>query len=1014
MNYRTVITAIAAAAFSLAASAQNFTEWIDPAVNEINRAPMHADFFAYENDEVAAPEKSSNYMSINGVWKFKWVKDAHIRQTDFWKSDFDDSAWANMPVPGIWELNGFGDPLYVNIGYAWRGHYENNPPLPPIAENHVGHYRNTFTVPAEWKGKNIMIHFGSVTSNIYLWINGKFVGYSEDSKLAAEFDVTDFVKPGQDNLIAFQVYRWNDGSYAEDQDFWRLCGVARDSYLYARPKNHIEDIHATPDLINAYQDGTLNVKVTLNKSAKVSLDLYDPSGEPVCGASLRGKEIDHTFQVNEPLKWTAETPNLYQLKVTHFDGKKVAEVVKINVGFRKIEIVDSQVLVNGQPVLFKGVNRHELDPDGGYVVSRERMLQDVMIMKQNNINAVRTSHYPNDSFFYDICDKYGIYLIAEANFEGHGMGYQETTLGNNLDYDLTLWQRNLRNIRANYNHPSVIFWSMGNESGYGIIFAKNYYRIKSEDPTRPIHYEMAGYYDGLADIYSVMYSNYEQCQRYCEDSTQVKPMILCEYAHAMGNSMGGFKEYWELIRKYPKFQGGFIWDFVDQGLHEKGLNGANIYSYGGDYNTYDPSDNNFNCNGLISPDRRPNPHMYEAAYWMQNIWTELADSGKVIISNEKFFTGLDNVALRWEVLKNGEFVRGGAIDTLCVGPQQKAEYTIPYGELTDDAEWLLNLRYILKDGEPLVPAGHIVARQQLALTAPLPCSATLAPVQGRIGVLNARNIVVSGSNFKIVFGEDGFIQTYEVAGQSLLAEGATIRPNFWRAPTDNDYGASLQKKLAFWKAPDFELESITTKMEGGVLKVKADYAVSSRFGLSLIYSINAAGSMQITMRMDAPESLPNLFRFGLQIPMPASFENISYYGRGPVENYIDRQGYAALGIYNQTVTDQYYPYVRPQETGTKTDLRWWTISEEGGLKICLTSDAPFSASALHYTIESLDSGPEKQQMHGAEIPQADLTNLLVDKVQMGLGCVDSWHSTPRPEYMLPSGKYEFNLKIDIL
>ncbi|MBP5572018.1 MAG: DUF4981 domain-containing protein [Bacteroidales bacterium] len=1014
MNYRTIITAIAAAAIGLAASAQSFNEWKDPAVNEINRAPMHADFFAYENDEISSPEQSSNYLSINGTWKFKWVKDAHTRKTEFWKSDFDDSAWSDMPVPGMWELNGFGDPLYVNIGYAWRGHYENNPPIPPTEENHVGHYRNTFTIPAEWKDKNIMIHFGSVTSNIYLWINGKFVGYSEDSKLSAEFDVTNFVKPGKENLIAFQVYRWNDGSYAEDQDFWRLCGVARDSYFYARPKKHIMDVNVTPDLENDYQDGTLKVKVILNRSAKVSLDLYDPSGEPVCGATLRDDIVEHTLRVTEPLKWTAETPNLYKLKITHFEGKDVSEVVKLDVGFRKIELVDSQVLINGKPVLFKGVNRHELDPDGGYVVSRERMLQDVMLMKQNNINAVRTSHYPNDGYFYELCDKYGIYLIAEANFEGHGLGYSEGTIANNRDYELTLWQRNYRNIRANFNHPSVIFWSMGNESGYGVIFEQNYYRIKKEDPSRLVHYEMAGYYGGLADITSTMYKDYDGCEKYCLDSTQVKPLILCEYAHAMGNSMGGFKEYWDLIRKYPKFQGGFIWDFVDQGLHDTGLDGVPVYSYGGDYNAYDPSDNNFNCNGLLNPDREPNPHMYEAAYWMQNIWTELADSGKVVISNEKFFTGLDNVVLRWEVLKDGEFVRGGAIDTLCVDPQSSAEYDLPYGEVTDDAEWLLNLRYILKDGEPLVPAGYIVARQQISLTPAVLPYEELAPVKGRISVLNAKSIIVSGEDFKVVFGEDGFINTYEIAGRSLLAEGATIRPNFWRAPTDNDYGASLHQKLAFWKNPEYELESISPAMEGGIVKVKADYSVSDRFGLSIVYRINASGSIQITLSMDAPETLPNLFRFGLQIPMPASFENISYYGRGPIENYIDRQGYAALGLYDQTVSEQYYPYVRPQENGTKTDLRWWTLSEEGGLSLRLTSEEPFSASALHYTVESLDSGPVKQQMHGAEIPQADLTNLLVDKVQMGLGCVDSWWSTPRPEYMLPSGKYEFNLKIERL
>ena len=1014
MNYRTIITAIAAAAFAFTASAQSFTEWKDPAVNEINRAPMHADFFAFENDAVDSPEQSANYLSINGIWKFKWTKNAIVRKTEFWKSGFNDSEWSEMPVPGMWELNGFGDPMYVNIGYPWRGHYDNNIPFPPTEENHVGYYRKSFTIPADWKGKNIMIHFGSVTSNIYLWVNGKFVGYSEDSKLAAEFDVTDFVKPGKENLVAFQVFRWNDGTYAEDQDFWRLTGVARDSYFYARPKKHILDVNITPDLVNEYADGTLDVKVILNKSAKVSMDLYDPAGEPVCGATLKGIVVDHVLRVNDPLKWNAETPNLYTLKITHYEGKEVSEVVKLNVGFRKIEIKDSQVLINGEPVLFKGVNRHELDPDGGYVVSRERMLQDITLMKQNNINAVRTSHYPNDKHFYDLCDKYGIYLIAEANVEGHGLGYGDEALGKNNSYDLTIWQRNYRNIKCNYNHPSVIFWSLGNESGYGMNFAKAYYRAQAEDPSRLIHYEMSYYEDGLADITSCMYMNYENCEKYCLDSNSVRPLILCEYAHAMGNSMGGFKEYWDLIRKYPKFQGGFIWDFVDQGLHDQGLNGVPVYSYGGDYNSYDPSDNNFNCNGLLNPDREPNPHMYEAAYWMQNIWTELADSGKISIRNEKFFTGLDNVALEWELLRDGVAERSGRIDTLQVGPQGQAEYELPYGELSEDAEWLLNLKYVLKEDEPLVPAGHVVARQQLSLTPAVLPGAELSPVKGRISVLNAKSVIVAGDDFKIVFDENGFIRTYEIAGKSLLADGATITPNFWRAPTDNDYGASLQKKMKFWQNLEFELESISTSMEGGLVKVRAEYGGDFRYWLTLEYSINAAGSVQIKMSMNAMEDLPNMFRFGLQIPMPASFEELSYYGRGPIENYIDRQGAAFLGIWDQTVTEQYYPYVRPQETGTKTDLRWWDLTDEDGFGVRLTSAEPFSASALHYTIESLDSGPEKQQMHGAEVPQADLTNLLVDKVQMGLGCVDSWYSTPRPEYLLPSGDYEFTVKIERL
>ena len=1013
MNHRIIITLLAAT-IGMAASAQNFNEWRDASVNEIGRAPMHADFFAYESEGIQDPAQSANYFSICGDWQFKWVKDAGQRPTDFWKEKYDTSDWSKMPVPGMWELNGFGDPLYLNIGYAWRGHYENRPPIPPVKENAVGSYRKTFTLPADWKGKDIMIHFGSVTSNIYLWINGKFVGYSEDSKLAAEFDVTEFVKPGKENLVAFQVFRWCDGTYAEDQDFWRFAGVARDCYFYARPKNHILDINATPDLDADYVNATLDVNVTLNKSSKVKIELLDPDGQSVCEATLKGKTLKQQFLIADPLKWTAETPNLYTLNVTHLDGRKVSEFTSIAVGFRKIEIVDSQVLINGKPVLFKGVNRHELDPDYGYVVSRERMLQDVMMMKQNNINAVRTCHYPDDSYFYDLCDKYGIYMIAEANFESHGMGYGEQAIAKNPAYELAVYERNIRNLRRNYNHPAVIFWSLGNESGYGLNFAKCYYKMKAEDPTRPIHYERANPENGLADIYSLMYLNYEDCERYCNDTTQTKPLILCEYAHAMGNSIGGLKEYWELIRKYPKFQGGFIWDFIDQGLREKGMGGADIYSYGGDYNDYDPSDNNFNCNGLLNPDRKPNPHFYEAVYWLQDIWTTLIAPEKVSIYNEKFFTGLDNVAMSWELLHNGTPERSGKIEDLSVDPQGSAEYDIPYGQISEDGEWLLNLSYTLKIDEPLTPAGHEIARQQLSLNEYKHAYAGVSAAKGRITLLGGKTTTVTGDDFAIEFGPNGLISRYEIAGQSLLAEGAVIGPKFWRAPTDNDYGASLQKKMAFWKDPVFEFKNISSKMNKGVIEVSADYEGEKGIALTMLYRINAKGSMEITMSMDAPDSLPHLFRYGLQIPMPKSFENIRYYGRGPIENYIDRQGYAGLGIWDQTVSEQYYPYVRPQETGTKTDIRWWDISDGEGHGIRLTSEEPFSASALHYTVESLDSGPEKQQMHGAEIPEADLTNLLVDKVQQGLGCVDSWYSTPRPEYMLPSGKYQFRLTIDRL
>lgn len=564
MNKFFYLTALCACSFT--ASAQTFKEWQDPQVNEINRAPMHSTFFAYEDLEsasVSVKEKSANYMTLNGTWKFFWVANADERPTDFYRIGYNDKGWDDMQVPAVWELNGYGDPIYVNVGYAWRNQYKNNPPYVPVEKNHVGSYRKEIIVPADWKGKDIIAHFGSVTSNMYLWINGKFVGYSEDSKLEAEFDVTKYLKPGEENLIAFQVFRWCDGTYLEDQDFFRYSGVGRDCYLYARNKNRIDDIRITPDLDSNYKDGKLDVELKLKGNNKVKLELLDACGNVVAEKEVKGSgNVNTDLQLENPVKWTAETPYLYTLRASVSKGSVITEVVPVNVGFRKIEIKNAQILVNGQPVLFKGANRHEMDPDGGYVVSRERMLQDIQIMKKFNINAVRTCHYPDDAYWYELCDKYGIYMVAEANIESHGMGYGESTLAKNKKYAKAHMERNIRNVQRNFNHPSIIFWSLGNEAGYGPNFEAAYDWIKAEDPSRAVQYEQAGK-TGKTDIFCPMYYRYKGCEEYSKDANSEKPLIQCEYAHAMGNSEGGFKEYWDLVRKYPKYQGGFIWDFVD-------------------------------------------------------------------------------------------------------------------------------------------------------------------------------------------------------------------------------------------------------------------------------------------------------------------------------------------------------------------------------------------------------------------------------------------------------------------
>ena len=1013
-----------AALLNLSANAQTFTEWQDAGVNAVNRAPMHTDYFAYETPELAARgerESSAYYMSLNGQWKFNWVRHADARPADFWKPGYNDRAWDTMPVPGVWELNGYGDPIYVNVGYPWREQYQNNPPQVPTEENHVGSYRRTVTVPASWKGKDIIAHFGSVTSNIYLWVNGKYVGYSEDSKLEAEFDLTRYLKPGQENLIAFQVFRWCDGTYLEDQDFFRYSGVGRDCYLYAREKRRIEDIRVTPDLDAEYKDGTLTVDVQLKGNAIATLKLKDAQGKEVAAATTRGETV--TMQVSNPHKWTAETPYLYTL-YAQIGELAPKEIIPVKVGFRKIELKDAQVLVNGQPVLFKGANRHEMDPDGGYVVSRQRMLQDVQIMKDLNINAVRTCHYPDDPYWYELCDEYGLYVVAEANIESHGMGYGDETLAKRNDYRQAHLERNQRNVQRNFNHPAIIFWSLGNEAGYGPNFEAAYDWVKAEDPSRAVQYERAGY-DGKTDIYCPMYYRYWDCETYCKDESKTKPLIQCEYAHAMGNSMGGFKEYWDLVRKYPKYQGGFIWDFVDQGIHKTGSNGKLIYAYGGDFNKFDASDINFCNNGLISPDRVPNPHAYEVEYFYQNIWTTPVDlkKGQVKVYNEHFFRDLSNYYMEWQMLKNGRVMRSGRVDDLDVAPRQSATLALPIGRYCQHAEWLLNVSYKLKANEGLLTAGHTIARDQLVLNAYKPQTLALANqaesnelvVEPTIRDNDRNYLIVTGEDFRIEFNKhDGFLCLYEADGLSYLKEGSVLKPNFWRAPTDNDFGAGLQNRYRVWLNPQLELTSFNQRMENGLAIVEARYDIPAVKGqLALTYLINNRGAIQVTQQLTADKSakVSDMFRFGMQLQMPRSFETIEYYGRGPVENYADRNHNTFLGRYRQSVDSQFYPYVRPQENGNKTDLRWWRVLNVGGNGLEIKAEAPFSASALYYTIESLDEGTRKIQRHSNEVEQADLTNVLIDKAQMGLGCIDSWGALPLEKYRLPYQDYSFTFTL---
>ena len=1022
MNIRTIANVslcLAMLSMSSGALAQSESRWQNVNINQQNREPRRANFFAFENLEKAQSfdkKKSANYLSMEGMWKFNFVKDHNKRPANFFALKYDDSQWKDFPVPGLFELNGYGDATYKNIGYAWATQFDPNPPYISELNNYTGSYRRTFELPKNWKGKDVYFHVGSATSNLTLWVNGKYVGYSEDSKVAAEFNISKYLKPGK-NLIAMQVMRWCDGSYFEDQDFWRFTGIAREVYLYARPKLHAADIRLNAALENNYQDGVLNYKVSL-KGGKtdVAITLCDKDGKQIAQAT----GAQGVIKVPKVNAWTAETPYLYKAYITLKNKQGAAEVIPQKVGFRNVEIKNAQLLVNGQPVLVKGADRHEMDPDGGYVVSLERMIQDIKIMKQLNINAVRTSHYPCDPRWYDLCDEYGIYITAEANLESHGMGYEEKSLAKFPEYIVPHIERNEGNVKPLINHPSVIVWSLGNECGYGVNFEKAYDWVKACDKTRPAQYERGGY-DSKTDIYCPMYIGYEESESYCK-SNGTKPYIQCEYAHAMGNSEGGFKEYWDLIRKYPKYQGGYIWDFVDQGLRDQSpITGKEIFTYGGDYGRYPGSDYNFNCNGIIAPNRRLNPHAYEIQYILQNVWIKDfdAENGSFNVYNENFFKNIDDLSLTATLFANGVKLTTIAIpDTKGIAPQatklvksealksaiEKAEAEHATEEIT------INFAFASDGSQPLVDKGQVMARQQIVLNG-YEFDKVDAPANtgSKIEVEETNSYVkVSAERMSVTIGKKtGMIDYLDVDGEPMLKFRESMTPEFWRAPTDNDYGASLQKKMRVWKNPQMNLKSFDKSESKDSVVLTANFEMPEvKAELMLRYRINAAGEVAVTEKMttDKEAKVADLFRYGMQLQMPASFSKLEYYGRGPEENYIDRHSSSFIGKYEANVKDEYYPYVRPQESGNHTDIRYFSIfNPTTGKGITFEGYAPMECSAIPYLVEDLDAGIEKEHawgQHSGDLVEKGLVQLHIQQRQFGLGCIDSWGSSPMEKYRM--------------
>lgn len=1017
----------------------------DERITEQNRLAMHSAYFVYANDnELKAGNwiKSVNYQSLNGDWKFKFVEKPDDLPTSSWLPSVSDALWGTIKVPANWEMNGYGFPIYCTNGYEFRylmPEKRLNPPLTPMQYNPTGLYRKVFSISPDWKGKQIILHIGAAKTNLMVWVNGRYVGYGTDSKLSSEFDITTFLNQNGKNLVAIQVMRWEVSSYLEDQDMWRLSGIQRDCYLLARNPVHLEDVALTPVLDNEFKNATLNIKLSLNAlplKHAYSADIVLKDGGTVVlkqMATFEAKQnLELAIPVTSPKLWSAETPNLYQVIVTVKDKSgAVTEIIPQNIGFRKVEIKNGQLLVNGQPVLIKGANRHESDPVTGHVISKEAMLRDVRLMKQFNINAVRTCHYPNDPYWLDLCDKYGIYVVSEANIESHGMSFDITrSLANRPSWENAHIARNARMISRDKNHASIIIWSMGNEAGNGFNFYQVYNYIKKTDPTRPIHYERAiPSYKTLAcewnsDIICPMYPTPDDIATYIKNNPEPdRPFIMCEYAHAEGNSLGNFKDYWDLIRaNKTHLQGGFIWDMVDQCFQRVNAKGDTVYTYGVDYGPKESiTKYNMAAKGLFYANRMPYPHTHEMKKVYQDIHTSLKDNG-VEVYNEKFFASLDNTELKWEVTVDGKVVQSGKISDLPIGPHQTGFVRIPFS-LPSSGESFLNLTYLLKHPEPLLPTGHVVASEQLWLGGKYKSGTTLN-ADGVLKVKQDNNWVnITSDNISVSFSKkSGLLRSYQVNSVNFV-DTVEVKPSFWRAPTENDFGAKLPSKLKAWKDPLAKAKLIlfNARVKNGIATVKAIYDMPEVLSkLSVQYTINSTGKMWVkqslevdTVRLGKDPNIKDRLipRLGMNWVLPAGFETIDYYGRGPHENYQDRNFSAPVGLFRQTVKEQYFPYVIPQETGNKTDVRWFRIANAKGDGLLIQSDSLLSISALHYLDNKLDIGDAIYDQHAADVAPLQLTQLHIDYKQMGVGGIDSWSSRPLNEYLLPLKSYTYSFCI---
>ncbi|NVJ98214.1 MAG: DUF4981 domain-containing protein [Alphaproteobacteria bacterium] len=1030
------IFSIALAVFSAESGAQE--PWEDHTVFGINKLAPHATLFPYESRDAALADSrdtSPNFLLLNGMWDFNWQRSPKDIPLGFEKPAYNTAAWDKIRVPSNWEVEGYGYPIYLDERYP----FETTWPDAPKDYNPVGSYRRSFTVPEGWQGKQIFLHVGAAKSSLDVWVNGKKVGFSQGAKTPAEFDLTPYVKTGE-NLIAFQIRRWTDASYLESQDMLRISGIERDVYLFATPKQHIFDFHAKPGLSSDLREGQFELDVTVEdysgKDSKTTVEyqLLDPAAglKPVLsGTSEVAGSGAATIRdrLERPRLWTAETPNLYTLVITLCDAKgDVLEVVRDDIGFRRIEIRNGQLLVNNKAISIRGVDRHEVSPHTGHVVSRELMEQDIRLMKSLNINAVRTSHYPNDPYWYDLADKYGLYVLDEANIESHPLAiHPDTQIGNELSWLPAHLDRTKSMFERDKNHPSIIIWSLGNEAGEGKIFEETYRWLKEADGTRPVQYEPAGT-EHYTDIFAPMYPPIERLVKYAETNPE-RPGIMIEYAHAMGNSVGNLQDYWDAIEKYDVLQGGFIWDWVDQSLEYTNDKGVKYWAYGKDFHPDLPTDGNFLNNGLVNPDRIPHPHAYEVKKVYQGIRFHAVDAaaGRFAVANKYDFTDTQKYDLHWRLEADGELVREGHQAMPSAAPSETTEFSVDFGALPEasDREYFLTLSARTRAPENLLPADHEVAFGQFEI----PVQRAAAKSSGKAGsfkVGRAGNVLtIAGDRATYRFDTAvGWLVSYEVDGRELLK--SPLVPNFWRAPTDNDLGNEMHKWAAVWQTAASKLKLVSFDVtERETPTVTAAYAFNGIEGsLTLTYSMDADGALEVANALVLPENanLPKLPRYGMQLVIPGAHIYQSWFGRGPHESYADRKSSARISLYRKDVRRNDHNYIRPQENSNLTDVHWMALLNEAGAGLMAVGEKPLSTSAWPYLQADIDfnAGDGSASAsglvpvttkHAIDVPLRDLVTVNIDHMQMGVGGDTSWGRHVHPEYTIPAKAYQYRFKL---